>query len=102
MPHYYLKLNPPRPTFALDMSADETALMKEHAGYWMSHMQRGGIHVFGPVMDPKGPFGLGIGEFANDGAARAFLDGDPAIKAQRGFSYEIHPMQAVIRQSIAA
>ena len=54
-------------------------------GFSVSFTLRGGIHVFGPVMDPKGPFGLGIGEFANDGAARAFLDGDPAIKAQRGW-----------------
>jgi len=99
MAHFALKLNPPRPTFALDMSEEEVVLMQEHAGYCGALLQQGGAVVFGPVMDPKGPYGLGIAEFADERAARVFADNDPAIKAGRGFSYEINPMQAMTRDS---
>jgi hypothetical protein len=31
--HFFLKLNPPRPTFMLDMTADEKAIMQKHVAY---------------------------------------------------------------------
>ena len=101
MPHYFLKLCPPRPTFAFDMNADEAALMGQHAAYWTARMREAGVVVFGPVMDPNGPFGLGVAEFADEDAAKAFAGADPAIKADCGFFYEIHQMQAVTRDGIA-
>jgi uncharacterized protein YciI len=99
MPHYFLKLIPPRPSFAMDLSDDEKSLMLEHAGYWRGRQQHGEVLVFGPVMDPKGPFGVGVIAAEDDAAARAFADADAVIKSGRGFVCEIHPMRAVTRDT---
>jgi len=53
MPHYFLKLNPCRPTFAQDMTAGERAIMLQHVAYWTDLMNKGLVAVLGPVMDPK-------------------------------------------------
>jgi uncharacterized protein YciI len=100
MPHFVFKLSPPRPTFALDMSSGEAVLMKEHAGYWGMLLNEGSAIVFGPVMDPKGPYGLGIAEFADEAAAKTFAGDDPVMKSELGFSYEITPMRAVTRINV--
>jgi hypothetical protein len=101
MQHFFFKLLPPRPSFAADMSADERALMDGHVGYWEPELGRA-VLVFGPVFDPLGIFGCGITRFADDAAARAFAAGDPAIRADCGFHYEIHPMQAATAETAAA
>jgi uncharacterized protein len=100
MPHFFLKLIAPRPTFATDMNAAEQAMMKEHVGYWKAKLDRGEVVVFGPVFDPKGPYGAGIVMAADAAAARAFADADPAVKSNCGFVCEIHPMRAVTRETI--
>jgi uncharacterized protein len=102
MPHFFLKLIAPRPTFAMDMSADEKTMMAEHFAYWKARLDHGEVVVFGPVMDPKGPFGLGVVSAPGEAAARAFADGDPAIKSKRGFVCEIYPMRAVTRETATA
>jgi len=99
MPHFFLKLIAPRPTFAMDMNADEKAMMASHAAYWKKALDRGEVMVFGPVMDPKGPYGMGVVAVADEAAARAFADADPAIASQRGFVCEISPMRAVTRET---
>jgi uncharacterized protein len=97
MPHFFFKLIAPRPTFAMDMSADEKAMMAEHAAYWQAKLDRGEVVVFGPVFDPKGPYGAGVVAAPDEAAARAFADADPAIRSKRGFVCEIYPMRAVTR-----
>ena len=100
MPHFYCKLVAPRPTFPMDITADELALMSRHAAYWQAQLG-GSVLLYGPVMDPRGPFGLGITEFAEEAEARAFTDADPVIAARRGFAYEIYPMQASTQHASA-
>ncbi len=100
MPHFFFKLIAPRPSFATDMNADEKAIMAEHAAYWKARLDRGEVVVFGPVLDPKEPYGAGVVSAADEAAARAFADADPAIKANRGFVCEIYPMNAVTRDRI--
>lgn len=96
--YFFCRLVPPRPSFALDMNADERAIMQAHVGYWMEKLTAGHAIVFGPVGDPKGPWGLGVMRVANEAAARDFEQNDPAIKSGHGFHYEIFPMlQAVHR-----
>ncbi len=102
MPHFFLKLIAPRPTFAMDMSTDEKAMMAEHVAYWKGRLDSGEVIVFGPVMDPKGPFGLGVVAAPDEAAARAFAAADPAIKSKRGFVCEIYPMRAVTRETVTA
>ncbi|MGB6799081.1 MAG: YciI family protein [Xanthobacteraceae bacterium] len=102
MQHFFLKLIAPRSSFAMDMSADEKAIMAEHLAYWKAKLDNGEVIVFGPVMDPKAPYGMGAVAAADETAARAFADGDPAIKSRRGFTCEIHPMRAVTRETVNA
>jgi uncharacterized protein len=89
---FLCRLLPPRPSFALDMSAEEAALMGRHAAHWQAAADAGRVIVFGPVLDPKGPWGLGLYEADGAEDAAAFLDQDPTILAGVGFSYEILPM----------
>lgn len=78
----------PRSTFPADASAEELAVMKAHAAYWMGHLAEGRVVVFGPVMDPKGPWGLGVVRVSNEAALRELVAGDPAIRSGIGFRYE--------------
>lgn len=96
-PRYFLcKLLPPRPSFIGDMTADERALMQEHAGYWREQLAAGVAIAFGPVADPSGSWGLGLVAAPDEAAVQAFQAGDPAIRAGRGFRYEIVPMPQLV------
>ena len=79
MPHFFLKLVAPRPTFAMDMNDAEKAMMRQHFLYWKGRQDKGEVVVFGPVMDPAGSYGMGVVEAADDTAARAFAAGDPGF-----------------------
>ncbi|HWY63023.1 MAG TPA: YciI family protein [Rhizomicrobium sp.] len=95
---FFVRLLPPRPTFITDMSDEERALMQAHAVYWRERMAEGKVIVFGPVADPKGPWGLGVVCVSSAAELDAFKDGDPVIKAGRGFRYESLPMlRAVVK-----
>jgi uncharacterized protein YciI len=97
MPHFFLKLIAPRPTFAMDLNDQEKAMMQEHFLYWKGRQDKGEVVVFGPVLDSKGPYGMGVIEAADEAGARAFADGDPAMKSNTGFTCDIFPMRAVTR-----
>jgi uncharacterized protein YciI len=99
MPHFFFKLIAPRPSFALDMNEAEKQLMQQHFVYWKSRQDAGEVVVFGPVMDPKGPFGMGIVAAADQAAADSFAANDPAMQANIGFACEIYPMRAVTREA---
>ena len=47
--HYFLKLIPPRPTFAQDMSDGEKVLMNEHGRYFQEQFTAGRVLLYGPV-----------------------------------------------------
>ena len=100
MPHFFCKLIAPRPTFPFDMSESEKALMGEHAAYWTKMCNEGAVLVFGPVMDPKGPFGMGIFESADEADVKRRTDADPVMKANIGFKVEITPMRAITRATV--
>ena len=99
MPHFFLKLIAPRPTFAMDLNDQEKAMMQEHFQYWKGRQEQGEVLVFGPVLDPQGPYGMGVIVAADEAAAGAFAAGDPAMKSNSGFACEIHPMRAVTRDN---
>ena len=95
MPHFFLKMIPPRPTFAEDMSPAEADTMGAHAAY-LEGLAATGIGIaFGPVFDPAGVFGMGIVEAADEAEARTLTDGDPVVVAGIG-RYEIFPMRLSI------
>jgi uncharacterized protein len=99
MPHFFLKLIPPRPTFPFDMNESEKALMGQHATYWAQMCEEGAVLVYGPVMDPNGPFGMGIFVGDSEADVKRRTDADPVLKAGIGFKIEITPMHATTRAS---
>jgi len=96
MKHYCCRLLAPRSTFPGDMTPAKAAAMHEHVGYWRERMREGKVVVFGPVLDPAGPWGLAVLQLPDDGEPGALIDHDPVIRAGIGFRFEIHPMQAVL------
>lgn len=94
--YFFCRLLPPRPSFAMDRTPQERAVMMQHGAYWREHMGRGSVVVFGPVGDPRGPWGLGVIRVADEATAQAFAANDPAVLSALGLRYEILPMiQAV-------
>jgi uncharacterized protein YciI len=78
---WFVRLIPPRPTFATDMTASEKALMQQHFVYW-TEMYKKGICVFGgPVLDPHGIYGVLAIRAASEDEARAIASADPSVKA---------------------
>lgn len=92
MPHFFLRLVPPRPTFAEDMTAEEGEVMGRHADYLKGLVDAGPGVAFGPVFDPAGAWGLGIVEAADEAEARRMTDADPIVVA--GIArYDVVPMR---------
>ncbi|MGH8599904.1 MAG: YciI family protein [Burkholderiales bacterium] len=96
MKFFLYKLIPPRPNFISDISAAETRLMHEHGLYWRGLMRQGMIVAFGPVADPKGGYGIAILRLDDEVDPQPFAVGDPAIKAEAGFAFEVYPMPQVV------
>ena len=64
--YFFVKTQNPRPTFHLDMTADERAIMERHVAYWSDKAARGIAIVFGPVLDPQGVYGIGVYQVQNE------------------------------------
>jgi hypothetical protein len=92
MATFFCRLNPPRVTFASDMTPDEASLMREHAEYWHRGRTTGSVKAFGLVADPRGAYGIGIVDVSDEAQARTFTANDPVIQAGRGFHYDVSPM----------
>lgn len=98
MHYFFYKLIGPRPTFPADMTAAEAHLMAEHSAYWKALMKQGMVVAFGPVADPKGPYGVAIVQLP-DGTladAQALAADDPVVKGGIGFRVEVHPMMNLV------
>ncbi len=93
--HFFLKLNPPRPSFTIDMTQDERNIMQQHIAYWAPYLNDGSLIVFGPVMDPKGGFGIAVISVDNEEQLKQLVANDPANAIG---SYEMYPMRAVTKQ----
>jgi hypothetical protein len=95
--HFFLKLNPPRASFTIDMTAEERGIMQQHVAYWAPYVQNGTVIVLGPVMDPKGGYGIAVVAVDSEEELHALIAKDPANGLN---SYEIHPMRAVTRKQV--
>ncbi len=89
MKFFLCRLIPPRPTFAQDMTEAETTVMRDHLTYWTIWPKRGTAIVFGPVADPKGLWGIGILEVADEAEVQSLTGNDPVINSPIGARYEI-------------
>jgi uncharacterized protein YciI len=79
------------------MTEEEGDIMKQHATYWKDGIDRGFVIAFGPVLGPKGIYGLGIVEVESEERARAFAANDPSIKSGLNTA-EVHPIRATVRR----
>lgn len=91
--YFALYLLPSRPDFAQTITDEERAIMMKHVGYWTEIMNQGKVLAFGPVLDPKEVYGLGIIAVDNEQEVKDFIANDPAAKINR---YEYFPMKAVV------
>jgi uncharacterized protein len=91
---FLYRLQPPRPSFAQDMSPDEAEVMQSHVAYWQDLLGRGVALAFGPVLDPEDPWGLGLIDLDDEKAAREIGESDPAVKSGT-CTYELVPMELV-------
>lgn len=91
--HYFVKLTPRRPRFGVDMTPEEKTLMEAHAAYWGEMMKQGHVHVFGPVMDDSGMYGMGVVNAESPEDIEEMLAEDPARPLM---TMSISPMQAYL------
>ena len=79
MATFVLRLIAPRPTFALDMTDEERAVMGRHAEHWQPLVEAGRMVVFGPVADGTGSWGLAVVEGDDEEQVRAHAAEDPVV-----------------------
>ena len=95
---FLIRLLPPRPTFIVDMTADERRVMGEHVLYWRELLAEGSAVAFGPVADPAGAWGMGVVEVGGPGVVKELEAGNPAIRSGIGMRYDVLPLvTAVVR-----
>jgi hypothetical protein len=95
--HYFLKLSPPRASFTSDMTEDERAIMLRHVEYWNPFVANGKVIVLGPVMDPKGAYGIAVVAVDTEDELKGLIANDPANGLN---SCEWYPMRAVTRSTV--
>jgi hypothetical protein len=95
--YFFTKLNPPRASFAQDMTDEERHFMGEHAVYWGALAEKGVALLFGPVGDPKGVYGICITQTDNEEEIHSLTANDPIIRAALGFTVETYPMLNIVR-----
>ena len=76
------------------MTEAEKKVMQEHITYWKCLIDDSIATIFGLVLDPRGPWGVGIiVDVANEPDACALVTNDPAIKD--GLTFDVSPMPGV-------
>ena len=75
------------------MTAEEKTLMEAHAAYWGERMKEGHVHVFGPVMDEAGLYGMGIVSAESAADVEEMLAEDPARPLM---TMTVSPMTAIL------
>src|SRR5580658_5680965 len=81
MKSWLIRIIPPRPTFDKDSTPAEDALMEQHFAYWKDLNDKGVCIFGGPVLDPKGVYGIIVVRATTEDDADALAAGDPSVKA---------------------
>jgi uncharacterized protein YciI len=93
--NFFVTLTPPRVTFVTDMTNEERNIMNQHVVYWRNLLDEGIAIAFGPVMDPKGPFGMAVVEVDDAEQLKKIVAADPANGLQK---FATFPMRAVYKK----
>jgi len=80
MKTYLIRIIPPRPHFDQDATPAEQALMEQHLSYWKDLNEKGVCLFGGPVLDPRGVYGILVVRTASEDEARALGERDPSVK----------------------
>ncbi len=67
--------------------------MERHVAFWTEKATRGIAIAFGPVMDPKGVYGIGVYQVRDEAEMLRLLDLDPANSLLK---YEVLPMARLV------
>lgn len=78
----------------MEMSDSEKAIMQQHVVYWGNLLEKGIATAYGPVLDPKGAYGIGVLCVQSDEELQDVIAGDPANGLNK---YEYSPMRAVYK-----
>ncbi len=62
------------------MTEAEQKLMEQHFFYWKDLFQKGVCLFGGPVLDPRGVYGVLVVKAASKDEARALATADPSVK----------------------
>lgn len=89
----FVRTQNPRPTFHLDMTDAERQVMQQHVAYWSAFAEQGVAVAFGPVLDPKGVYGVGIYRVDDLSHMHRLLAADPAKEI---LEYEVFEMPRVV------
>lgn len=91
---FAINLVAPRPDFVDSMTDEEKAVMADHVEYWTGLLAGGVAVVFGPVLDPAGPYGLGVVEVESQDQLQGLIVADPAVRS--GMTAKAYPMPGAI------
>jgi uncharacterized protein YciI len=78
---WFIRLIPPRPNFDKDMNESEKKIMEQHFLYLKGLFEKGVCLFAGPVLDPRGVYGVAVIEAGSEDEARAIAAADPSVKA---------------------
>ena len=81
MKTWLIRIIPPRPHFDQNATPAEQALMDQHFSYWKDLNEKGVCLFGGPVLDPKGVYGILVVRAATEDEARELGNGDPSVMA---------------------
>lgn len=78
--YFAVRLIPFRPDFVQTMTDNEKNIMQQHSVYWQRFMDKDLVPVFGPVIDPKSIYGIGIIVMDKEAQVEEFMKNDPATE----------------------
>jgi len=94
---FLCRLVGPRPSFPADITEKEGQVMQQHIAYWTELLKKGTAVVFGPVLDPRGVWGLGVVEVASEAEVQELTTNDPTVRSGLGFKLDAYPMMDAVR-----
>ena len=90
LPQWVYRIVPTRPEMVTDATDDEVAVIAAHFQYLLALKERGDLILAGRTQEAVGTWGVTIFEAPDEEAARAIMEGDPAV-ASGIVSAELRP-----------
>jgi uncharacterized protein YciI len=81
LPQWVYRIVPTRPEMVTDATDDEVAVIAAHFQYLLALKERGDLILAGRTQEAVGTWGVTIFEAPDEDAARAIMEGDPAVAA---------------------